>query len=110
MMLVGISVTYLESIFSGETLVAMCAWEWLDREMYPLMSLQIVVPVEALGALITLERSICCGLLLMSGVVAMTEEMGDIRSMSTVEWLHHLWDSTDQSHLTIWIANVRIDW
>ena len=35
----------------------MAARKWFDRKMYPFMSLQVVIPIEALGALITLERT-----------------------------------------------------
>lgn len=88
----------------------MCAREWLDSEMNTLMTLQIVIPVEALWALIALERPICSRLLLMIGVVAMAEEMRNICGVSAVEGLHHLGHSTDQSHLAVRISDVRINW
>lgn len=37
---------YLESIFSGEALIAVVAREWLDSQVDPLVSLQIMIAVE----------------------------------------------------------------
>ncbi len=50
--------TYLEGILSREALVAMTTREWLDSQMNSLVSLQVVVPVEALGALVASEGSV----------------------------------------------------
>ena len=49
--------THLQGIFPREALITVVAWERLPREMDPLMALQVVIPVEALRALIALERS-----------------------------------------------------
>jgi hypothetical protein len=54
----GKNLTYLERVFPREALVAVPAWEGLDREMYPLMPLQVVIPVEALRALVASKRSV----------------------------------------------------
>jgi hypothetical protein len=54
------------------------AREWLDRKMYPLVSLQVVVPIEALWALVALERSVIGGWLLM------------LRMSSHEAWLQHV--------------------
>jgi hypothetical protein len=48
----------LESILSGERLVTVFARERLDREMDALVTLEIVIAVEGLRALITLERAL----------------------------------------------------
>ena len=73
------------------------------------MSLQIVIPVKTLWALIALEGPVGSCLLLMIGVVTMAEEMRNIRGVSTVEGLHHLGHPADQSHLTIRISNICPD-
>jgi hypothetical protein len=73
----------------------MCAWEWLDRQMYPLMSLQIVVTVEALWTLVALERAVIGRWLL---VLVWSEEMRHSSCVSTVESLHHSgMNAADQS-------------
>jgi hypothetical protein len=48
----------LQGVLSGEALVAVGAWKRLDCQMNPLVSLQVVVAVEALRALIALEWSV----------------------------------------------------
>lgn len=55
---------YLESVFPRERLVAVVAREWLHGEVNPFVTRQIVVAIEALRALVTLERSIVSGWLL----------------------------------------------
>lgn len=50
--------TYLQCILAREALVTVCARERLHGQVNSLMTLQIMIPVEALGALITLERSV----------------------------------------------------
>lgn len=49
---------YLESILSGKALVTVSAGERLDSQVYALVTLEIVVSVEALRALITTEWSV----------------------------------------------------
>lgn len=77
--------------------------EGLDSKMNPLVSLQIVVAVEALGALVALERSVIRGLLLVRRV---PHEMRHCRSMATVETWHHSWVHTDQRQLAVRILDV----
>jgi len=48
----------LQRVLARKALVAMTAREWLYGKMYPLVSLQIVVSVEALWALIATERAV----------------------------------------------------
>lgn len=50
-----VSGTYLQRVFSGETLVAVATRERLDGKMDPLMPLQVVVSIEALWALVAAE-------------------------------------------------------
>jgi len=57
--------TYLECVFSREALVTMCAGEGLNCQMNSLMTLEIMIPVEALWALVALERSVVRSLLLV---------------------------------------------
>lgn len=64
----------------------MIAREWLDCQMYPLVSLQVVVAVEALRALVTLERSVICSRLLVRRVA---KEVRHGRSVAAVEAWHH---------------------
>ena len=74
--------TDLEGIFSRETLITMGAGERLHSQMDPLVSFQVVIPVEALGALITLEWPVVRSLLLVGRVA---EEMRHARCVSAVE-------------------------
>ena len=52
------SCTYLQRIFAREALVAVAAGKRLDGEMYALVTLEIMIAVEALWALIASERSV----------------------------------------------------
>lgn len=75
----------LEGILAGETLIAVGARERLHRQMNSLVSLQIVISIEALRALVALKRSI--GSLSghsMRGLVGPIE-MLSTGDMSTVE-------------------------
>ena len=55
---ISIADAYLERIFPAEALVAVATRERLDRQVDPLVPLQIVVSVEALRALIAFERPV----------------------------------------------------
>lgn len=50
--------TNLQSIFPRETLLAVIAREGLDGQVDPLMTLQVVIPIEALRTLITFEGAV----------------------------------------------------
>lgn len=78
--------TYLQGILSREALIAVLAREGLYRQMNSLVSLQVVVPVEALRALVALEWPVIGRLLLMLRV---TQEVWYRGCVSTVESLHH---------------------
>lgn len=60
--------THLQSVLPGEALLAKCARERLHREVNPLMPLQVVIPVEALRALVALERAVLLRVLRSVGV------------------------------------------
>jgi hypothetical protein len=98
---------YLECILSRETLVAMCTRERFYRKMYSLVTLEIVVPIEALGALVALEWPVVRSLLLVLG---MAQEMWHLGGVSTVESGHHAWMySTHQRQLPIGVVDIRED-
>jgi len=59
----------LKSILSRKALVAVTAWERLDGQMDSLVSLEIVVAVEALGALVASEWSIVRRIGMMTSLV-----------------------------------------
>ena len=73
--------------------------------MYPLVTLQVVVPVEALRALIAFERPVVrCWLLL----VRVSEEVRHVRCVSAIEALHHARvHATNHRHLAVRVVNVR---
>lgn len=48
----------LQRILPRKALITVAAGEWLHRQMNPLMSLQVMIAVEALGALIAFEWTI----------------------------------------------------
>lgn len=58
----------LQCIFPRKALLTVSTWEWLHRQMDPLMSLQIMVTIEGLWTLVTFEWSVIL-LLLLSGVM-----------------------------------------
>lgn len=47
--------TYLQCVLARKALVAVRAREWLHSQMNPLMTLEIVIAVEALRALVAFE-------------------------------------------------------
>jgi hypothetical protein len=83
--------TNLQCIFPRKALLAMAARERLHCQMDPLMSLQIVVAVEGLWALITLEGSIILLLLL-------TWMMRVHRGSHLMRWILHI-HATNKCHL-----------
>jgi hypothetical protein len=79
------------------------AREGLNSKMYPLMSLQVVVPVEALWTLVALERSVVGGRLLMLVI----HEVRHGCSMSAVEARHHGGVTPNKRKLAIRVLDVR---
>ena len=97
--------TYLECILSREALVALCTGKRLDRQVDPLVALEIMVTIEALRALIAFEWSVVRGLLLMLGV---TQEMRNSGRVPAVEALHHPgMHTTHQRELPVRVIHVR---
>lgn len=102
--------TYLESVLARERLVAVLAGEWLDSQMNTLMSLQIVIAVEGLWALIALERPVVLWRRLLWVSVRRTViHAVHVCCMSTVESEREAraHGTIDQLHLTIRILHVR---
>jgi hypothetical protein len=79
------------------------AGEGLNRKMYPLVSLQIMVPVEALWALIALEGSIVGSRLLMLGV---SHKVRHGCSVPAVEARHHSRVAPNERKLTIRVLDI----
>lgn len=73
------------------------------------MSFQIVVTVEALRALITLERSIVLWIWLGLRVVAV--HVLHVRCVPTIVcWHHGGWHAPNQSKLAVGVTNIGQDW
>src|ERR1700753_3699369 len=51
-------IAHLQRVFSRETLVAVTAREWLNSQVYSLVSLKIMITIKALRALVALEWAI----------------------------------------------------
>lgn len=103
--------SYLQRIFARETLVAVTARERLDRQVDPLMTLQVVVPVEALRALIALERAIVRWCLVGSRMCLAVDVAHTRRVPAIRESGHHaaVVHATDQRELAVRVVNVRKD-
>ena len=88
----------------------MSAWEWLHSKVNPLVSLQIVISVKALRALIAFERSIIryrLMMLLLLLLIVVVQVLG-IRSVPTVElWHHSLLHVADHRHLVARTMDIR---
>jgi hypothetical protein len=72
--------------------------------MYPLVSLQVVVSVEALWALVALERSVIGRWLLMLRVSS--HEMRHGCSMSAIEAWHHGGVTPDERQLAVGVLYI----
>jgi hypothetical protein len=79
------------------------AGERLDSQMYPLVSLQVVVSVEALRTLVTFKWSIVCRGLLVGW---MAKEVRHGRCVAAVETRHHPRMDAYQRELTIGVLDV----
>lgn len=97
--------TNLERVLAGEALIAMAARERLDGQMYPLVSLEVVVAVEALWALIASERSVVLwvGLLRMVAI-----QLVHGRGVTAVERWHHAMRhaASHQCNWTVWLVDI----
>ena len=100
--------THLECILSRETFVTMSTREGFDRKVYPFMSLEIVISVEALWTLIAFERAFIvwclrwCSVHLLHLCRVPTVETGNHARHATV------WHA-DHCHLPIRAVHVRHD-
>lgn len=100
----GNTQTYLQCILAREALVAVVARERLDSKMDPLVSLQIMISVETLWALVAFEWPvICCGLLMLG----MSHEVWHSRCVSAIEAGHHARVHTYQCKLPIGVLDIR---
>ena len=77
---------YLESILSGEALVAVSTRERFHCKMYPLVPFEIVVPVETLRALVAPEWTVVLQIGLLLCVVAI--KLMHLCGMAAVERRH----------------------
>ena len=84
----------------------MTTWEWLDSQMYPLVSLKIVIPVEALWTLIALEWSIVVRGL-SRWVRSIVVHVLKASRMATIEVHHACWEIADQHWRSARIIQVR---
>ena len=77
--------------------------EWFDSEMYPFVSLEIMVAVEALRALVAPERAI----ILRVRLLRMTVELLHLSCVSTIQtWYHAMRHSTNHLQMAVRIAYV----
>jgi hypothetical protein len=96
--------TYLESILSGKALVAVSAREGFDSQVDALVTLEIVVSVEALRALVASERSVGLRVVLWHGVAVQL-----LHSCMSAVVLHRhamMRHAVDKRHVPVRITNV----
>lgn len=100
--------SYLQGILAREALVAVAAGEGLDGQVDALVTLQVVVAVEALWALIASERSV----VLWAGLLrVVTIHSVHVRGVSAVEGHHsRRHASSDKCELAAGVAHVGEDW
>ena len=96
--------TYLESILSGEALVAVSTREWFDSQVYALVTLEIVVSVEALRALVAAERSVGLRVVLWHGVAV--QLLHSCLSAVVVHGHAMVRHAVDERELPVRVANV----
>ena len=86
----------------------MPAREWLDRKVYPLVSLQVMISVEALRTLIAFERTF-----IMRCLRWCTIHLLHLGRMATVEPRDYpghatIWHA-DHGHLTVRVVHIGHD-
>jgi len=85
----------------------MTAREGFDREVNALVSLQIMVAVETLRALIALERPVVLRIRLSLRMPVKLH----VRRVATIEtWHHPTRHTANECHLTVWVADVAKNW
>lgn len=95
--------TYLESVLTGEALVAVAAGERLDGKMYALVSLEVVIPIEALRTLVASEWSVVRRVRLCWVMRVHLLHRG----VSTGVWHCHAWShAVHECKLATWVADV----
>ena len=98
------SLSYLQGVFSREALVTVGAWKRLDCQVDPLVSFQVVVPIEALGTLVALEWPVVRSCLLVR--VVSLHEVRHLGRVPTVEARHHSRVHANKSKPTVRVLNV----
>lgn len=93
----------LKCVLSREALLAVTAGEGLHCQVYALMSLQVVISVERLRALVTLERSVIL-LLLLPGVARVHVLSHMLRGIALHIHAPH------ERHLVARAVNIGHDW
>lgn len=81
----------------------MTTWEWFHRQMDSLVSLQIVITVETLRALIAFEWPVVHGLRLLC---VSSINVLHICRVSTVEATEATVDAVDESQTACWVIDV----
>lgn len=94
----------LQCVLARKALVAVTAWEWLDSEMDALVSLKVVISIEALRTLIASEWPV----ILRIWWLRVTVHGGHVRSMAAVEGWHHArrYGTAHQRELSIGVVHV----
>lgn len=93
---------YLESILSGEALVAVIAGKRLHGQVNTLMTLEVVVSVEGLRAHVALE-----GAFLLSGLTVGVHVVMGSKVVPWVAMLHVVQTASNKSHLSARVCHVR---
>lgn len=98
--------SYLQGVLAGKTFIAPRAREWLHSQMDALMTLQVVVAVETLWALVTLEGTIVVRSLVSLVRVVVVHRL-HIGCVTTVEAYQSLRQASHQHRRTTWIIEIR---
>lgn len=103
--------SYLEGVFSGETLVTMKAGKGFHSEVDPFMSLQVMISVETLGTLVAFEGPIIGHwllLMLLLWLLLVAVDVLGVCNISAVElWHHAMLHIANHGHLASGTMHVR---
>jgi hypothetical protein len=99
----GVGSSYLECVFAGETLVAVAAGEWFHCQVNALVSLQVVIAVETLRALIALEGPVIYRLGLLGVCAVNVLHVGRVATVEATEAVH----AVDERQAVARVADVR---
>ena len=101
----GLGSAYLERVLSGKTLIAVSARERLDCKVYPFMSLQVVIAIEALRTLIAPERAVVLWARLL---VVVSIHLLHVRRVAAVEaGAHAMVHAAHHLHVAVGVVDVR---